>query len=141
MTWKKAIIMLVIGVILYFIIKKVWAHIKPPNYASAAYQAGGGSIPEGWSPTKITDDLYGAIEGWFDSITTKEAAFKQFNDLPTDNMKIAVHNDWRDRKSTLFHNYTLHQAVNGETNVVYFTFGAINEGATMIAHLERLGLS
>ncbi|MES3019402.1 MAG: hypothetical protein V4721_16565 [Bacteroidota bacterium] len=113
---------------------------KPPN---AHYISGGGEIPEGWTPTTITDDLFNVISGVFTLPKTKQLIFGQFNDL-NDNQMIKVYNDWNDRYATRsiflgMGSYgTLTTAATEEWN--YSVIGADNEAEIMKGNLKRLKL-
>ncbi len=130
--------------VIVYLVKKWSREVTDPGLPDASLQAGGGVIPEDWSPKPITDNLYNVIAGWWTMASTKEVAFKAFNDLPMDNMRIAVYNDWNKRKAKDYDNWTLTQAVKGEWNVVYLTWGSgedsINQYALMVDNLERIGL-
>ena len=136
-------IFFVIAVILLLIIAYVYNKFKAP--ANAAYVAGGGQIPSGWTPTSITDGLYNVIDGIFTTDNTKENEYALFNQL-NDNQMIAVYNDWQNRYSTqksyyLFTLGSLTQALAAETYPCTLNIGGgVCNYDIMTANLQRLKL-
>lgn len=146
MSWKEipkpARIVLIIVVILLVL----WAGAniyrllrKPPN---AHYVSAGGSLPDGWNKTQVTDDLFNAFSGV--SFWGKYNAMKQFDDL-NDNQMIAVYNDWNDRYATKsiflgMGSYgTLTNTLNGERFLLGSDAGM--EAVIMTDNLNRLQLT
>jgi hypothetical protein len=138
--WAVFAIIIVIAAFLTFTaIKIVRAFKKPPNakYVQSA------PIPVGWTPTKVTDDIYNAIDGTFVMSATKDAAYKAFNDL-NDNQMIAVYNDWNDRyhdnKAYYIWPYgSLTNAIKNKTG--YVSIGGTNNQDVALANLNRLQLT
>lgn len=135
------VLIIIICALIIVVSVKVYRAFKKP--VNAKYIQGGGALPQGWTPTAITDNLYNAIQGVFTLTGTKDDAYKAFNSL-NDNQMISVYNDWQnryaDKKSYLFFPMgSLTQALKDETG--YVTFVGENNADIMKANLERLKLS
>lgn len=137
----KIAIYIVVGVVVLYIIYRIYKNFQAP--VNAAYVPGA-PVPIGWTPTTITDNLYDVIQGVFTLTSTKDDQFNIFNAL-NDNQMIAVYNDWQNRyantKSYLFFTMgSLTQAVSGE-QTCYVEFGSnACPKDVLLANLHRLQL-
>lgn len=137
----KIVLIIVLSILILVVAFKAYRAFKKP--VNAKYVAGGGTLPSGWTPTAITDNLYNVIAGIFTFTGAKDDAYKAFNSL-NDNQMIAVYNDWlkrySDKKSYLFFPMgTLTQALKDETG--YVSIGGENNADIMKSNLDRLKLS
>ena len=57
MTWKKALIIIIVVMVIVYLVKKWSREVTDPGLPDASLQAGGGVIPEDWSPKPITDNF------------------------------------------------------------------------------------
>lgn len=135
------VLIIIISILVIVVAVKVYRAFKKP--VNAKYVQGGGALPQGWTPTVITDNLFKAIQGIFTLTNTKDDAYKAFNAL-NDNQMISVYNDWQnryaDKKSYWFFPMgSLTEALKDETG--YVSFSGENNADIMKANLDRLKLS
>lgn len=139
-TPQKLVITVVVTVIAFFVLRKLWQLIKPSNYGQASYIVGGGTIPAGWQPTETTDKLYRAIVGWSFSPEDLDNACKDLVTL-SDNQIIAVSNDWSARYGEQ-RGCTLLECIQSEWGWVLIIpgFGGYDFISMAEFKLENLGL-
>lgn len=136
----RIVLILIVAIILTLIILKIVRAFKKP--ANATYVPGGGSIPSGWDPTAITDDLFNMIDGTLEFAGTMQDIYKKFNDL-NDNQMIEVYNKWLDKgydkekKYYVFPYGTLTKAIKEK---VGYAWPGQNEKTLAEINLDRLHL-
>ena len=116
---------------------------KPP-IAKGKLPQGGAGLPvvgytEGgkpvfWTPQGVASELFRAMDGWTAS-ETKETAWQDFLDLPTDDMKVAVYNYYNAMPENT-NKKTLTQEVD---SALWYSWGA-SKKQDMLDDLKRLRL-
>ncbi len=137
--WFIFAIIVVAAALLTIIIIKIVRALKKP--ANATYVPGA-PLPAGWTPTKVTDDIFHAIDGTFVDSNTKDSAYKSFNEL-NDNQMIEVYNDWlkryfKEKKFYLYPYGTLTNAIKNKTG--YISITGNNNQDIALGNLGRLKL-
>ncbi|MES2134487.1 MAG: hypothetical protein V4506_19225 [Bacteroidota bacterium] len=99
------------------------------------YPHGTESIPAGWSPTALVDELKSVMSGLFTFSGTKDDTWKKLRDLPNDDMVIAVYNVFG-QKYFGEGKGTLTKWINDEYN--YDFLSGVKEGT--LARLRYLNL-
>lgn len=87
--------------ILVFLIVFAWYYYRKGKKTAEGpqiqYPQGGSSIPAGWSPVPLIEQLYSAMDGGSTLTGTKDTAWQAVLDLPTDEMIIAVYNGFNQK--------------------------------------------
>lgn len=88
-TWY--IIAIVVVVLIIFSVYFYFQGKRKAEGPKVTYPQGGSGIPAGWSPEPLVARLYDAMSGLFTFTGTKDAAWRELRDLPSDDMVTAVY--------------------------------------------------
>ena len=107
------------GIGLFFLTRRIIKNFnKPPKFDLP--QGGGGipvvsytpsGVPVQWNPQPLAAKLFDAMDGLFTFSGTKDAAFLQLGELPTNDMVVAVYNQFNQQYGN---GATLTQWINDE---------------------------
>lgn len=138
MTPQKLAITVVLAVILFLILSKLWKLIKPTNYTQASYVSGGGMVSSTFNPTIITNEFRSATQGWSFSPDELDKVCEKLVAL-NDNEIISVSNDWNNRYADIT-GMTLLQTIQNEWGYVFTGFGGVDYITMAEVKLTNLGL-
>jgi hypothetical protein len=93
------VVVIAIVLIIYFSGKK--AGKRTAEGPQVVYPNGGNSIPQGWNPIPLAEELFDAMDGLFTLSGTKTAVWNKLLNLPTDEMIIAVYNAFNQKYFSL----------------------------------------